>query len=115
MLRIFKALSDETRLRLLGVVWERELCVCEIEAALKLTQSNASKHLGILRNSGILICEKRAQWMYYRVNPDFFRENGELCAYLKARFETVEGYRNDKERAERCREQNLCGPDREGK
>ena len=115
MLQIFKALSDETRLRIVCVVWQRELCVCEIEAALGLTQSNASKHLSILKNSGLLICDKRAQWMYYRLNPEFCRENAELCAYLKVCFETIEGYQNDKKRAERCREQNLCGPNGEVK
>ncbi len=50
--RIFKALADETRLRILALLLEGELCVCELIAALELPQSTTSRHLAYLRNSG---------------------------------------------------------------
>jgi ArsR family transcriptional regulator len=67
---ILKALADETRLRMLHLLKERELCVCEIEEVLGIQQSNASRHLDKLRNAGLVCSEKRAQWVYYRLNED---------------------------------------------
>ncbi len=52
--RMFKALSDDTRLRMLKQVLPGELCVCEIMRALNLSQSRASRNLGILRDAGLL-------------------------------------------------------------
>jgi len=63
-----KALADETRLRILCLLWEAEdLCSCEIEKILDLKQSNASRHLYRLRNAGLLDSYKRAQWTHYRI------------------------------------------------
>lgn len=57
----FKALSEETRLRIVSILLENNLCVCEIETCLKISQSNASLHLAILKNYGILESYKKAQ------------------------------------------------------
>ena len=61
---IFKALAEESRLRILSLLIEGEMCVCEIEACLGMTQSNVSRHLSALKNSGILDSSKQAQWHY---------------------------------------------------
>lgn len=66
--RIFKALADETRLRILALLLEGELCVCEIMAALELPQSTVSRHLAYLRNSGWLQDRRMGVWMYYRLS-----------------------------------------------
>ena len=68
LIPILKAMADETRLRMLHLLKERELCVCEIEEVLGIQQSNASRHLDKLRNAGLVCSEKRAQWVYYRMN-----------------------------------------------
>lgn len=65
---ILKAVADETRLRMLSLLKDRELCVCEIEEVLGIQQSNASRHLDKLRSAGLVCSEKRAQWVYYRLN-----------------------------------------------
>jgi len=65
--RIFKALADETRLRILALLLEGELCVCEIMAALALPQSTISRHLAYLRNSGWVNDRRQGVWMYYRL------------------------------------------------
>ena len=70
---ILKALADQTRLRMLHLLKERELCVCEIGEVLGIQQSNASRHLDKLRNAGLVCSEKRAQWVYYRLNEETFR------------------------------------------
>ena len=72
---IMKALGDETRLRILALVADGELCVCEIFAALKLPQSTVSRHLAILRRAGWLLGRRQGSWMYYRlVENDDFRD-----------------------------------------
>ena len=66
--KIFKALADDTRLRILALLLEGELCVCEIIAALELPQSTVSRHLAYLRNSGWVQDRRQGIWMYYRFN-----------------------------------------------
>ncbi len=66
--KVFKALADETRLRILALLLEGELCVCEIMAALELPQSTVSRHLAYLRNSGWVLDRRQGVWMYYRLN-----------------------------------------------
>ena len=66
--KIFKALADETRLRILALLLEGEMCVCEIIAALKLPQSTISRHLAYLRNSDWVLDRRQGVWMYYRLN-----------------------------------------------
>ncbi len=109
MVDVFKALSDETRLRILALVWDDELCVCEIEGCVQLTQSNASRHLAVLKRAGILLSTKRAQWAYYKKNEAFCGENPELCDYLTRQWNALPTYCADKERLGTCKAQNLCG------
>lgn len=66
---IFKALSDETRLRILALLSDGELCVCDLMAALELPQSTVSRHLAYLRNAGLVDDERRGVWMFYRIKP----------------------------------------------
>jgi len=69
--QVFKALSDETRLRIMGLlIAGEELCVCDIIAALDLPQSTVSRHLAYLRNSGLLEDRRQGVWMYYRLSQD---------------------------------------------
>ncbi len=63
--KLFKALSDETRVRIIGVLAIREMCVCEVMVALGLTQPTASHHLGILENVGLVKDRKEGKWVFY--------------------------------------------------
>jgi len=65
---VFKALADENRIRILNLLKNGELCVCDIEAILGIKQSNASRHLNRLKIAGIITSEKKSQWVYYRLN-----------------------------------------------
>ena len=65
MSRMFKALGDDVRLRIIALLSHGELCVCHIEEALDLTQTNTSRHLGILRAAGLVAHERRDKWVYY--------------------------------------------------
>jgi len=65
--KIFKALSDETRLRILALLSQRELCVCDLMAVLELPQSTVSRHLAYLRNAGWVEDRRQGVWMHYRL------------------------------------------------
>ena len=67
---VFKALSDETRLRILNLLYERELCVCDVMEILQITQAKASRHLIYLKNAGLVKDRKQAQWAYYSRRND---------------------------------------------
>lgn len=68
VLKIFKALSDANRLRIVKMLQIRPLCVCEITEVLQLATSTVSKHLSILRDSELIIDEKEGKWVNYRLN-----------------------------------------------
>lgn len=67
--RLFKALSDETRLRILKMLEQRPLCVCEIQYVLKGSQPNISHHLKTLSDAGLVESKKDGLWVDYRL-PD---------------------------------------------
>jgi len=64
---IFSGLADNTRLRILQLLAEEELCACEVMAALDLTQPTASHHLGILERSGLVVSRREGKWVFYRI------------------------------------------------
>ena len=68
LIKAMKALSDETRLRILSILLERECCVCEIMQALDISQSRASRNLGILQNAGFLKARHDGAWVVYSVD-----------------------------------------------
>ncbi len=89
-IELFKALSDETRLKLTVLLYRREFCVCQIEAALGISQTKASRHLAILRRAGLLKARREGLWIYYtleepedEVQANLFRNLSEsLCTEL---------------------------------
>lgn len=69
-LQLFKNLSDETRLSLVLLLREKgELCVCELTSTLQESQPKISRHLALLRESGLLIDRRDGKWIYYRLSP----------------------------------------------
>lgn len=70
--RVFKALGDPVRLRLLSMIASREggeMCVCELTPAFDLAQPTISHHLKLLRQAGLIDCERRGTWVYYWAIP----------------------------------------------
>ncbi len=65
--RLFKALADKTRLKILLLLDIREMCVCEIMVALNLTQPTASHHLGILESVGLVKDRREGKWVFYNL------------------------------------------------
>lgn len=108
MVDIFKALAEESRLRILALLMHDEMCVCEIEECLKMTQSNVSRHLTALKNCGILDSYKQAQWSYYKVSDKFKEENQNLWLYLMQKLKERPSYQMDLEECQNCKRLDLC-------
>lgn len=71
--QLLKVLADPTRLRIVGYLTQRELCVCDLEELLGISQSMTSHHVGVLRRAGLLLArreERDIRWVYYRLNPE---------------------------------------------
>ncbi|UCD36167.1 MAG: winged helix-turn-helix transcriptional regulator [Nitrospiraceae bacterium] len=65
---VFKALSDETRLRILSLMKDGEICVCDIAETLGMTQPNISFHLAMLKEAGLIKDRKNGRWVHYSLN-----------------------------------------------
>jgi ArsR family transcriptional regulator len=106
--RLFKALADETRLRIVALLSHGELCVCHIEEALELSQPNVSRHLAILRAAGIVEDRREGSWVHYRLssqpNADCERQLRELVRGFGKR----DVLRRDVERLVRTRGPGAC-------
>lgn len=69
-LRVFRALGDETRLRLVELLRDGEQCVCDLATALDVGQSLLSFHLKTLKDAGLITDRREGRWVYYALNPD---------------------------------------------
>jgi len=87
--RLFKALGDETRLRIVALLSHGELCVCHVESALGLAQPTASRQLAVLRNAGVVSQRRVGSWVYYRLarlgDPDSHDQLRRLVRSFKNR------------------------------
>jgi len=69
----FAALGDTTRLKILKLIGDEELCSCEVMAALELTQPTTSHHLGILERAGLLSSRRNGKWVFYKITNSTIR------------------------------------------
>lgn len=76
--KIYKALADEKRLKILKLLTFREMCVCELTTALDLTQPNLTHHIKKLEHANLIDREKRGKWVYYAIRDENYLK--ELCA-----------------------------------
>ena len=75
VIEIFKILSDTNRLRILNILYEKELCVCELEYLLGISQSNLSKHLRLMSQAGFLESRRQNKFAYYKINETVLKEH----------------------------------------
>jgi len=103
--QMFRALGDETRLRIVALLVHGELCVCHIEQSLGLTQPNASRQLGILKHAGLVDSRREGTWVYYKLTePTHELVENQLEALSKA-FGAERALRGDHARLKKS-----CGP-----
>ena len=81
--RVFKAMGDPVRLRLLSLIASHEggeACVCDLTDVFELTGPTISHHLKVLREAGLITGERRGTWVFYRIRPDALRSASQLLA-----------------------------------
>lgn len=81
---LFKALGDETRLRMLSLLAQRELCVCEFLARFPLSQSCISHHLKVLRQAGLVQEVRHGKWTVHRIRPEALQAASSQLAQWQA-------------------------------
>ncbi len=106
--RLFKALSDETRLRILCLLLDGELCVCDIMAVLQLPQSTVSRHLAYLKNAGWVDDRRVGVWMYYSIVEDGSELQRGLLDSLRKNLPVLEVAVADRERLSAFSQHNSC-------
>ena len=83
--QIFQALSDETRLEIIGMLESGERCVCELQDSLDAAQSRLSFHLKVLKDAGLVIDRREGRWSYYKLNRDVFEHAEMILKSLRPR------------------------------
>lgn len=83
VVEIFKILSDTNRLRILNLLYGQELCVCELEYLLGISQSNLSKHLRLMSDAGFLRSRRENKFAYYQIQDEVLTKH----PFLKSVFE----------------------------
>ncbi|SFT55956.1 transcriptional regulator, ArsR family [Methanosarcina thermophila] len=108
IVHILKALADENRIRMINLLRNGELCVCEIEAVLGTKQSNVSRHLNKLKVAGLITSEKKSQWVYYRLNEPTFQKFPFLLNIINEELEKIDICKEDLKLLEKFRESCRC-------
>jgi ArsR family transcriptional regulator len=96
LLTIFKALSDETRLRIIKLLEKGELCVCDITAALDMVQPKVSFHLNTLREAGLIKDRKEGRWIHYSLENSDMRTRFLLLTVMEG--VSAEAFQDDRKR-----------------
>ena len=108
--RVFKALSDPNRIRIVKMLEAGELCVCEVREVLDLSNSTVSKHLSILRDADLIVDRKDGKWVNYRLNDratnSFVRSQ---LALMKRSFSGDEHVLLDRKRLQKVDRNSICG------
>ena len=107
---IFKALADETRLAILALLLEHgELCVCDVESVLGISQSKASRHLRYLKNAGLVEDRREGTWVHYRVPEEPGDEAGRVLEAAGRLIASLLPAGIEKSLEERLRDRKACG------
>jgi ArsR family transcriptional regulator len=97
--KLFKALSDETRIRILKILLERDCCVCEVMQALDISQSRASRNLGILQDVGFVRSRRDGLWIVYSIDGQSMNSYAApLIELLRGSLANEESLLQDRER-----------------
>ena len=108
LVKATKALSDETRLRILNLLLVRECCVCEVMQVLNVSQTRASRNLNLLHDAGFLKVRREGLWAYYSIDKSGLTEH--LLLLLKAIERGLEGNETASRDRENLKEAQRLGP-----
>lgn len=95
---LFKALADRTRLRLLNLMGDDEICVCFLVEALKISQPKISRHLAYLKKAGVVAARREGKWMHYRVIEPADADAAQVIKDVRAWLSRQSDMKRDRER-----------------
>ena len=108
-LKLFKALSDETRLRIINLLLERECSVCEVMQAMNISQTRASRGLTTLYNTGILKVRRDGLWVLYSIDEESIEKSYDcLIQFVKSTLKGDELAGVDRERLKSAVRESPC-------
>lgn len=107
-IKILKAIADYNRLRILKMLEEGELCVCEITDVLELAISSVSKHLNILSNAELVKSRKKGKWIYYRLNDANIIEITKILDFVQLLLNDDKIIQQDKEKIKKIIQTKNC-------
>jgi ArsR family transcriptional regulator len=108
--KVFRAFADQTRLRILHLLQDGELCVSDLIDILKIPQAKASHHLNYLRRAGLVEVRKEGLWCFYRLQPAQSQFHEKLLECLGHCFADVPGLAADRKRAAKVKASGGCCP-----
>ncbi len=107
-LNLFKALSDETRLRITVLLSRKELCVCQIQWVLGFSQAMVSRHLTVLKNAGLVQDRRKGLWIFYSLSKPRNELEKSIHKYLREYFtKRYDLFRKDLTSMKKCLAQPL--------
>ncbi len=110
LVNVFKALSDPNRIRMVKMLEQKELCVCEMRSILGLSNSTASKHLSILRDANLIVDEKDGKWVNFRLNDKTDSPFvGGVLKLMKSSFGDQEEVMSDRKAVRTANRNRICG------
>ena len=105
---IFKALSDETRLRIFRLLLEGELCICDLMEVLELPQSKVSRHMAYLKHSGLVSDRRGGVWIYYSLKEPRNKLHEYLMRCIRDCFGENEVFNGDLQRLKSLEVKKAC-------
>jgi ArsR family transcriptional regulator len=106
--KIFRAFADETRLRILHLLANGEICVCDIMGVLKAPQPKVSRHLGYLKRAGLVVDRKEGLWRYYSLAPAKTALQRSLVACVNGCLEEFPALRRDDRKFRALKKRACC-------
>ena len=108
LVQFFKALSDETRLRIMMLLTQGELCVCDLMFVLDEPQSKVSRHLAYLKHSGLTNSKRAGVWMHYWLKEPVDKVHEAQVDFLKERVSHLPRFRTDREKLSELKKEGGC-------
>ncbi|MGD1821120.1 MAG: ArsR/SmtB family transcription factor [Pleomorphochaeta sp.] len=105
---IIKIFSDQNRLRIINLIKDDLLCVGEIQTILNIKQSNVSRHLEKLKALDILIQQKQAQWIYYKLDKEKLKQYAFITDLLYQDINNSQIYKEDLSKLEKYKNSKMC-------
>jgi ArsR family transcriptional regulator len=114
VVQVFRALSEEMRLRILMLLTHGELCVCDLMNIFEETQSKVSRHVAYLKHSGLVKGKRVGVWMHYSLKDPLDEISGAQLTFIKENLGHLPWFTEDLERLEEVKKQKLCEAEASG-